>query len=203
MKVLVINSGSSSLKYQLIDMETEAVIAKGTCERIGIDGSKLTHKAKGQETVYEQAMPDHTVAVSLVLNALTDEKVGVISSMSDIDAVGHRAVASGEVFKKPTLVTEDSIAFTVKQRAENAIARFNRQLRRSSFVKTQILPRENGDFSVVMALDDEQGNLMTLELMAPDQRQAVRLSKLFERKAEDVYNLTMAELLDEEDSLDD
>ena len=110
MKVLVINSGSSSLKYQLIDMETEGVIAKGTCERIGIDGSKLTHKAKGTETVIEQAMPDHTVAVSLVLNALTDAKIGVISSMEDIDAVGHRAVASGEVFKKPTLVTEDSIA---------------------------------------------------------------------------------------------
>ncbi len=110
MKVLVINSGSSSLKYQLIDMETEGVIAKGTCERIGIDGSKLTHKAKGAETVIEQAMPDHTVAVSLVLNALTDAKIGVISSMEDIDAVGHRAVASGEVFKKPTLVTEDSIA---------------------------------------------------------------------------------------------
>ena len=100
-------------------------------------------------------------------------------------------------------LTEDSIAFTVKQRAENAVARFNRQLRRSSFVKTQILPRENGDYSVIMALDDEQGNLMTLELMAPDQRQAVRLSKLFEQKAEDVYNLTMAELLDDEDALDD
>ena len=100
-------------------------------------------------------------------------------------------------------VTEDSIAFTVKQRAENAVSRFNRQLRRSSFVKTQILPRDNGDYSVIMALDDEQGNLMTLELMAPDQRQAVRLGKLFEKKAEDVYNLTMAELLDEEDSLDD
>lgn len=110
MKVLVINSGSSSLKYQLIDMETENVIAKGTCERIGIDGSKLTHKAKGREQVIEQEMPDHTVAVSLVLNALTDKEFGVISSMSDIDAVGHRAVASGEVFKKPTLVTEESIA---------------------------------------------------------------------------------------------
>lgn len=109
MKVLVINSGSSSLKYQLIDMETENVIAKGTCERIGIDGSKLTHKAKGGERVIERAMPDHTVAVSLVLNALTDKEFGVISSMSDIDAVGHRAVASGEVFKKPTLVTEESI----------------------------------------------------------------------------------------------
>ena len=110
MKVLVINSGSSSLKYQLIDMETEGVIAKGTCERIGIEGSKLTHKAKGLEKVIEQPMPDHNVAVALVLNALTDKEVGVISSMSDIDAVGHRAVASGEVFKKPTLVTEGSIA---------------------------------------------------------------------------------------------
>ena len=99
-------------------------------------------------------------------------------------------------------LTEDSIAFTVKQRADNAVARFNRQIRRSSFVKTQILPRESGDFSVIMALDDEMGNLMTLELVAPNQRQAVRLSKLFERKAEAVYNLTMAELLDEEDELD-
>ncbi len=107
MKVLVINSGSSSLKYQLIDMETEGVIAKGTCERIGIDGSKLTHKAKGLEKVIEQAMPDHTVAVALVLNALTDKEVGVISAMSDIDAVGHRAVASGEVFKRPVLVSDE------------------------------------------------------------------------------------------------
>ena len=100
-------------------------------------------------------------------------------------------------------LTEDSIAFTVKQKAENAVARFNRQIRRSSFVKTQIIPRDNGDYSVMMALDDEMGNLMTLELVAPDQRQAVRLGKLFEKKAEAVYNLTMAELLDEEDELDD
>ena len=100
-------------------------------------------------------------------------------------------------------LTEDSIAFTVKQRAENAVSRFNRQIRRSSFVKTQIIPRESGDYSVIMALDDEMGNLMTLELLAPNQRQAVRLGKLFERKAETVYNLTMAELLDEEDELDD
>ena len=107
MKVLVINSGSSSLKYQLIDMETESVIAKGTCERIGIDGSKLTHKAKGEEFVFEQDMPNHTVAVALVLNALTDVKTGVIASMDEIDAVGHRAVASGEVFKKPTLISDN------------------------------------------------------------------------------------------------
>lgn len=110
MKVLVINSGSSSLKYQLIDMETEAVIAKGNCERIGIDGSKLVHKAKGAETVIEKAMPDHNEAVSLVLNALTDKEIGVISSMDEIDAVGHRAVASGEVFTKTTLITDETIA---------------------------------------------------------------------------------------------
>ena len=100
-------------------------------------------------------------------------------------------------------LTEDSIAFTVKLKAENAVSRFNRQLRRSSFVKTQVIPRESGDYSVIMALDDEAGNLMTLELLAPDQRQAVRLSKLFEKKAEAVYSLTMAELLDEEDSLEE
>ena len=99
-------------------------------------------------------------------------------------------------------LTEDSIAFTVKQRAENAVAKYNRQIRRSSFVKTQVIPREGGDYSVIMALDDEMGNLMTLELVAPDQRQAVRLGKLFEKKAEMVYNLTMAELLDEEDDLE-
>ena len=100
-------------------------------------------------------------------------------------------------------LTEDSIAYTVKQRAENAVSRFNRQMRRSSYVKTQVIPRDSGDYSVVMALDDEMGNLMTLELLAPNQRQAVRLSKLFEKKAESLYNLTMMELLDEEDSLED
>ena len=95
-------------------------------------------------------------------------------------------------------LTEDSVAYTVKCKAENAVAKFNRSQRRSSFVKTQVIPRDNGDYSVVMALDDEVGNLMTLELLAPNQRQAVRLSKLFEQKAENLYNLTMAELLDEE-----
>ena len=99
-------------------------------------------------------------------------------------------------------LTEDSIAFTVKQRAENAVARFNRQIRRSSFVKTQIIPREGGDFSVVIALDDEVSNLMTLELMAPNQRQAIRLSRLLEKKAESIYNATMTQLLEDEDEAD-
>ena len=100
-------------------------------------------------------------------------------------------------------LTEDSIAFTVKQRAENAVARFNRQLRRSSFVRTRVVPRDTGDHTVIMSLDDETGPLMTLELSAPNQRQAVRLGKLFEKKAEAVYSLIMAELLDEEDSLEE
>ena len=99
-------------------------------------------------------------------------------------------------------LTSDSLVYTVKQKAENMVSRFNRQLRRSSFIKTQIIPRENGDCSVIMALDDEAGNLMTLELMAPNERQAIRLSRMFEKKAELLYNLTMTELLDAEESLD-
>ena len=110
MKVLVINSGSSSLKYQLIDMETEGVIAKGLCERIGIEGSKLTHKANGKELEKTEPMPTHNEAVALVLSALTDEEYGVIASMDEIDAVGHRVVASAETFKKTTLVTPEALA---------------------------------------------------------------------------------------------
>ncbi|MBE7093230.1 MAG: acetate kinase [Clostridiales bacterium] len=109
MKVLVINSGSSSLKYQLIDMETEGVIAKGLCERIGIEGSKLTHKANGKELERTEPMPTHNEAVAMVLSALTDAEYGVISSMDEIDAVGHRVVASAETFKKTTLVTAEAL----------------------------------------------------------------------------------------------
>ena len=100
-------------------------------------------------------------------------------------------------------LVEDSIAFTVRQKAENAVDRFNRQVRRSSFVRTKVTQRESGDFSVVMSLDDEVGNLMTLELGAPSQRQAVRLSRLMEKKAEAVYNLAMAELLDDEEDVEE
>ena len=133
----------------------------------------------------------------------------ICTAVPEMVKSGHLKELEGERYeitdkgRETAGLTEDSIAFTVKQRAENAVARFNRQMRRSSFVKTQVLPRDNGDFSVMMSLDDEMGNLMTLELMAPDQRQAVRLSRLFEKKAEAIYNLTMAELLDEEDSLDE
>ena len=133
----------------------------------------------------------------------------VCTALPEMVASGHMRQLAEERYeitekgRNDGKLTEDSIAFTVKQRAENAVSRFNRQLRRRSFVKSQIIPRENGDFSVVMALDDEMGNLMTLELLAPNQRQAVRLSRLFEKKAEDVYNLTMSVLLDGEDALED
>ncbi|MCM1437723.1 MAG: acetate kinase [Roseburia sp.] len=107
MKILVVNAGSSSLKYQLIDMETEAVLAKGGVERIGIPGSLLKAKGNGKEKVYTQDMPNHKVAIELVLSALQDKEIGVIKSMDEIGAVGHRVVASGEYFKKPTLVTDE------------------------------------------------------------------------------------------------
>lgn len=95
-------------------------------------------------------------------------------------------------------LTADSIAFTVKQKAEAAVAQYNRQIRRSSYIKTQVVSRENDTHSVIMALDDDKGNLMTLELTAPNRSQAVRLGKLFETKAEQLYSLVMMGLLDEE-----
>ena len=130
----------------------------------------------------------------------------VCTAIPEMVASGHMEQMEGDLYqitekgRQDGAVTEDSVAFTVRQRAENAVERFNRQLRRSSYVKTQIIPRENGECSVVMSLDDEVSNLMTLELVAPNQRQAVRLSKLFEKKAELIYNLTMTELLEEEEA---
>ena len=111
MKVLVINCGSSSLKFQLIDSETEDVIAKGLCERIGIEGSQLVYTPAGGEKIKTSApMPDHTTAIKMVLDALTDADTGVIRSLSEIDAVGHRLVHGGEKFASSTLINEEVIA---------------------------------------------------------------------------------------------
>ena len=108
MKVLVMNCGSSSLKYQLIDMENESDLAKGICERIGADGSVLTHKPTGKDKyIVEQAMPDHGVAVQLVLDALQDKEHGVIESADEITAIGHRVLHAGTIYSDATLVTED------------------------------------------------------------------------------------------------
>ena len=149
------------------------------------------------QQIYELCYQDDCLSYFDVCTALPE-----MVSSGHLKQVENECYEITEKGREDGATTENSIAYTVRQRAENAVARFNRQIRRSSFVKTQILPRENGDFSVIMSLDDEVGNLMTLEVLAPNQRQAIRLSKLFEKKAEAVYNLTMAELLDDEDEAD-
>ncbi len=108
MKILVINAGSSSLKYQLIDMDNEQVMAKGLCERIGIEGSNLQHTnvAKNEKTKIEKPMKDHGDAIQMVIDALVDEKIGVIKSMDEIGAVGHRVVHGGEEFAGSCVITE-------------------------------------------------------------------------------------------------
>lgn len=110
MNILVINCGSSSLKYQLIDSNSEEVLAKGLCERIGAKGSVLTHKtAEGKKAVVEEPMPNHTEAVHLVIAALTDAEYGCIKSLDEIGAVGHRIVHGGEKFSKAAIITEETI----------------------------------------------------------------------------------------------
>lgn len=107
MIVLVVNCGSSSLKYQLVNMDNEEVMAKGLVEKIGLPDSQLTHKWNGQKKEIKQSIPDHQVAVKLVLDILTDAECGVIKSMDAIDAVGHRVVHGGEEFAASTLITDE------------------------------------------------------------------------------------------------
>ena len=111
MNILVINAGSSSLKYQLLNPETQQVLAKGLCERIGIDG-KFTYKPDGKQAIKEAdvAMPTHSEAIKAVLDALVDKDNGVIGSMAEIDAVGHRVVHGGEKFAKSVLITDEVMA---------------------------------------------------------------------------------------------
>ena len=111
MKILVVNAGSSSLKYQLIDMENEAVLVKGLCERIGTSGC-ITHKVPGSEPyAIDYPMPTHNEAIGLVLSLLTDETHGVISNISEIDAVGHRIAHGGEKYKKSTRLDEEVLEY--------------------------------------------------------------------------------------------
>lgn len=129
----------------------------------------------------------------------------VCTALPEMVTSGHMTLSEDERYtitekgREAGKLTEDSLAFSVRQRAENAIDKFNRQLRRQSFVKSQLIPKENGEFTVVMTLDDEMGNLMRLELLAPNQRQAIRLGKLFEEKGDVTYNLIMTQLLDTEE----
>ena len=158
--------------------------------------ARVNYPATSQQ-IYELCYQDDCVSYFDVCTAIPQmvSSGHLVEKEPDLYEITEKGRADGSL-------TQDSIAYTVRCRAENAVNRFNRQLRRSSFVKTQVIPREGGDCSVIMALDDETGNLMTLELVAPNQRQAVRLGKLFEKKAEIIYNMTMAELLDDEEEID-
>lgn len=158
--------------------------------------SRVSYPATSQQ-IYELCFQDDCVSYFDVCAAIPQMvKSGHLAETEEgLYEITEKGRADGSL-------TQDSIAYTVRCKAENAVNRFNRQLRRSSFVKTQVIPQENGECSVIMALDDESGNLMTLELTAPNQRQAVRLGRLFEKKAEIIYNMTMSELLDDEDEID-
>ena len=107
MNVLVINCGSSSLKFQLINAETEKVLAKGLCERIGIDGRLTYQPAGGEKEKSDLAMPTHTEAIQFVIDALTNEKTGVVKSLDEIGAVGHRLVHGGEKFASSVVITDE------------------------------------------------------------------------------------------------
>lgn len=109
MKILVVNAGSSSLKYQVFDMDNEKVIAKGNCEKIGIKGSFIKYKANGMEKVFEGDLKNHTEALDKVLNALKNPEYGVVKSLDEIDAIGHRVLHGGETFTDSVVVTEENL----------------------------------------------------------------------------------------------
>ena len=155
--------------------------------------SRVSYPATSQQ-IYELCFQDDCVSYFDVCAAIPQMvKSGHLTETEEgLYEITEKGRADGSL-------TQDSIAYTVRCKAENAVNRFNRQLRRSSFVKTSVTAREGGDYSVLLELDDEMGSLMKLELLAPDQRQGERLAKLFEKKAEEIYNLTMTELLDDED----
>ncbi len=115
MNVLVINCGSSSLKFQLIDVETERLIAKGICDRIGIDGSQLAYAPTGKDKIKKNIdMPDHKVAISIVLSVLSDKETGVVKDLNEIGAIGHRVVHGGEKFAEP-IVINDEVLRTIEE----------------------------------------------------------------------------------------
>ena len=146
--------------------------------------------------IYELCYQDECLSYFDVCTAIPEMvKSGHLQQQGDAYVITPKGKEAGELIA-------DSVAFTVRQKAENAVARFNRQIRRSSFVKTDVETDESGQCTAVLALNDEEGNLMTLRLAAPDRRQASRLARLFDGKAEAVYNLIITELLDDEGRLE-
>ena len=115
MKILVLNCGSSSIKYKLFDMDTKAVMVQGGVEKIGLPDAFLQIKlASGEKVKIEQPMPEHTVGIQLILNSLVDDKIGCIASLDEIEAVGHRVVHGGEKFNKSVVITPEVKEMIVK-----------------------------------------------------------------------------------------
>lgn len=157
--------------------------------------SRVQYPVTVQE-IFELCYQDDCLSYFDVCTALPEMVTsGHLEQQDDAYVITPKGREAGEL-------TADSIAYSVRQRAEMAVSRFNRKIRRSSSVKTEVQERNNGDCVVNMTLKDEQGELMRLELTAPDHRQAVKLARLFEDKAETVYNLILMELLDEEENLE-
>ena len=149
------------------------------------------------QEIYELCYQDDCLSYFDVCTAIPE-----MVETGHLEQLGEDRYQITEKGKDAGAVTEDSIAFTVRQRAEVAVEKFNRQMRRSDYIKVQLLPREGEEYSVIMSLRDEVSTLMTLELAAPSRRQAMHLSKLFEERAEFVYKLVMQGLLDEEYTAD-
>lgn len=144
------------------------------------------------QQIYELCFQDDCLSYFDICTALPEM---VTSGHLKQDGENYEITDKG---REAEALTADSVAFSVRQRAENAVARFNRQMRRCSRIKTEVIDGDKGDATVVMELFDDAGSLMKLELSAPDHRQAKRLGKLFEQRAELVYNLMMTALLDDE-----
>ncbi len=155
--------------------------------------SRVSYPATSQQ-IYELCLQDDCVSYFNVCEAIPQMVASghLLKKEDDLYEITQKGRADGAL-------TESSIAYTVRTRAENAADRFNRRLRKSSLLKTQITPSDTEMCTVTMEMDDISGNLMKLQIPAPNQRQAVRLEKLFEKKAEILYNMIMAELLDSDD----
>ena len=155
--------------------------------------SRVNYPVTVQE-IYELCYQDECLSYFDVCDA-----VPALINSGHLEKVGEEKYQITPKGKEDGALTEDSVAFTVRQRAEKAVDAFNRMHRRSSFVKTEITEQENGEFTVTMSLDDEVSNLMKMEITAPNQRQANLLSRRMEEKSEMLYNLAMTVLLEEED----
>lgn len=152
-----------------------------------------TNNPVTMQEIYELCYQDECLSYFDVCTAVPQlVESGHLEKLADEH---YRITAKG---KENGALTEDTVAFTVRQKAERAVDAFNRKQRRSSFVKTRITERENGEFAVAVMLDDELSSLMQLELTAPNERQAIHLSKRMEEKAEMLYNLAMTALLEDE-----